>query len=566
MTAEPARPAPSATASATASATPSAPASLHKDSRDKDIPVTPPFRRVLIANRGEIAVRIIRACHEMGIEAVAVYSEADVSAAHVRMADAAVRLGPAPSAESYLRIDAVVQAALDTGAEAVHPGYGFLAERAAFARAVEAAGLAFVGPPSESIDALGDKLHARRTAQAVGVDAVPGTLEPAPIDRPDQVEGIIREAERVGFPLLVKAAAGGGGRGMRRVTKAADLPAALVSGSREAASAFGDGSVYLEREIAPARHIEVQLLGDSTGQVVALGERDCSLQRRHQKLIEEAPAPGLTTDERRHLHELAVRVASAAGLRNAATAEFLRAPDGAFYFLEVNTRLQVEHGVTELVAGLDIVQEQLHLAAGRPLSARALAAAARAAEPASHAIEVRISAEDPGRDFAPTPGRVGRWVMAAGPGVRVDTAIEPGDRVPPDYDNLIAKLMVHAADRGGALDRLIRALDETEISGIQTTLPFHRFVAASPAFRSGELSTGWVGEHWDGPATKAAAARLAQVAAALHHLGRGTTSPPGGGGVAAGAHPAGRSGQADGHVNGRWHRSGVEAAVDRWPR
>ena len=529
-----------------------------------DGPAALPFRRLLVANRGEIAVRIIRACHEMGIEAVAIYSDADATAAHVRLADVAVRVGPPPPTESYLRIDAIVQAALDTGAEAVHPGYGFLAERAAFARAVEDAGLAFVGPPSDAIDALGDKLHARRTARAVGVDAVPGTLEPAPIDRPDQLESIVADAERIGFPLLVKAAAGGGGRGMRRVTKAAELPAALVAGSREAASAFGDGSVYLEREIAPARHIEVQLLGDATGRVVALGERDCSLQRRHQKLVEEAPAPGLSTDERRHLHELAVRVATAAGLRNAATAEFLRAPDGAFYFLEVNTRLQVEHGVTELVSGLDIVREQLYLAAGRPLSEAALAAAARAAEPSSHAIEVRLSAEDPGRDFAPTPGKVGRWVMPAGPGVRVDTAISPGDRVPPEYDNLIAKVMVQAGDRDAAIDRLRRALDETEVSGIQTTLPFHRFVATDPSFRAASLSTGWVGEHWDGAAAKHEASRLAQLAAgidAMHAALSGRHDVP------ATPKRAGKAADERGaERDGRWHRSGLEAALDRWPR
>ena len=529
--------------------------SLHKDGVSG-----PPFPRVLIANRGEIAVRLIRACHELGMEAVAIYSDADVCAAHVRLADRAIRVGPPPPAESYLRIDAIIQAALQAGAVAVHPGYGFLAERAAFARAVEAAGLAFVGPPSESIDALGDKLHARRTARSVGVEAVPGTLEPAPIDRPDQVDAIMADAERIGFPLLVKAAAGGGGRGMRRVTTPAELPAALVSGSREAASAFGDGSVYLEREIRPARHIEVQLLGDVTGRVVALGERDCSLQRRHQKLVEEAPAPGLTTEDRRHLHELAVRVAAAAGLRNAATAEFLRAPDGAFYFLEVNTRLQVEHGVTELVAGFDIVREQFLLAAGRPLSEAALAAAARAAEPAGHAIEVRLSAEDPGRDFSPTPGRVLRWTMPSGPGVRVDTAIEAGDRVPAEYDNLIAKVMVHAGDRDATIDRLRRALDETEIAGIQTTLPFHRFVARDSSFRAGDLSTGWVAEHWDGPAEYRKAAEAAQLAAGLAALDAalmaGAAMIPADP-VIAGVHPTG---------NGRWQRSGLEAAQDRWPR
>ena len=377
---------------------------------------TAPFRRVLIANRGEIAVRIIRACHEMGMEAVAVYSDADAEAAHVRLADVAVRLGPATPAESYLRIDAVIEAARATGAEAIHPGYGFLAERAAFARAAEDAGIVFVGPASDAIEALGDKLNARRLAARIGVPSVPGTLEPAPVDRPDQVASITATAREIGFPLLVKAAAGGGGRGMRRVAREEDLPAALVSGSREAAAAFGDGSVYLEREILPARHIEVQLLADAHGHVVALGERDCSLQRRHQKLVEEAPAPGLDEAQRRHLHGLAIRLGEAAGLRNAATCEFLHDPEGNFWFLEVNTRLQVEHGVTELVAGVDIVREQFRIAAGEPLSAEVIAAGERAATPDSHAIEVRIAAEDPARAFAPTPGRVGRWVMPAGPG------------------------------------------------------------------------------------------------------------------------------------------------------
>jgi acetyl/propionyl-CoA carboxylase alpha subunit len=349
---------------------------------------------------------------------------------------------------------------------------------------------------------------------------------------------------------------------MRRVTSAGELPAALASGSHEAASAFGDGSVYLEREISPARHIEVQLLGDVTGRVVAIGERDCSLQRRHQKLVEEAPAPGLSGEDRRRLHELAVRVATSAGLQNAATAEFLRAPDGAFYFLEVNTRLQVEHGVTELVSGLDIVREQFLLAAGHPLSAAALAAADRAAEPFGHAIEVRLSAEDPGRDFAPTPGRVRRWVMPAGPGVRVDTAIAAGDRVPAEYDNLIAKIMVHAGDRDLAIDRLRRALDETEIAGIQTTLPFHRFVARNPSFRAAGLSTGWVGEHWDGPAAFRDAALLAMRAAGL---AASTGGPPGGRSreLATGTGPGPLEGSAP---DGRWRLAGLEAAVDRWPR
>ncbi len=528
----------------------------------------PPFRRVLIANRGEIAVRIIRACHEMGMEAVAVYSDADVSAAHVRLADTAVRLGPSAPAESYLRIDAVVAAAVATGAEAIHPGYGFLAERASFARAVEDSGLVFVGPASEAIEALGDKLHARRLAARVGVPSVPGTLEPAPVDRPDQVAQIIDTAQRIGFPLLVKAAAGGGGRGMRRVTRAEDLAAALVSGSREAASAFGDGSVYLEREILPARHIEVQLLADAGGHVVAVGERDCSLQRRHQKLVEEAPAPGLTEEQRRHLHGLAVRLGEAASLRNAATCEFLHDPDGNFWFLEVNTRLQVEHGVTELVAGIDIVREQFRIAAGWPLSPEVVSAAELAATPSSHAIEVRIAAEDPSRAFAPTPGRVGRWVMPAGPGVRVDTHVEGGDRVPSEYDNLIAKLMVHAHDRDAAIDRLRRALDETEIGGIQTTVPFHRAVARSDTFRRAELSTGWVGENWDGDGARREAVHTALVAAGLAAL---DDSSGAGAGIGSGVTPVGATPGDDedgrdgrGRVND-WRRGARAQGVDRWP-
>ena len=536
-----------------------------------------PFRRVLIANRGEIAVRIIRACRELGLESVAVYSDADATAMHVQLADAAVRLGPAPSVESYLRIDRILEAAAETGADAVHPGYGFLAERAAFARSVREAGLVFVGPDADAIEALGDKLHARRLAREAGVPVVPGTLDAAPVDRPDQVDAVVREAEQVGLPLLVKAAAGGGGRGMRRVERIADLPMGLLEGSREADAAFGDGRVYLEREIRPARHIEVQLLGDVDGNVVALGERDCSLQRRHQKLVEEAPAPGLTSDDRVALHAMAVAVASAAGLSNAATAEFLREPDGQFRFLEVNTRLQVEHGVTELVSGLDIVHEQFRLAAGLPLSDAARGAAERAATPEGHAIEVRISAEDPGRDFAPTPGLVRHWVMPAGPGVRVDTAMTAGDRVPPEYDNLIAKVMVHAGDRAAAIDRLARALTETEIAGIQTTLPFHRFVATSAHFAQAELSTDWVADHWQGQVEAERAQRLARVAAAigLGHLGRaqaGTTRSTaaqdrasrsdGDSGVLAQRQRHGADLAGAGRA---WSRAALEAAVDRWP-
>jgi acetyl/propionyl-CoA carboxylase alpha subunit len=468
-----------------------------------------PFRRVLIANRGEIALRIIRACQELRVESVAVYSDADRGAAHVRAADSSVHLGPAAPAESYLRGDRIVAAALDSGAEAIHPGYGFLSERASFAQQVEAAGLAWVGPRSETIAAIGDKLAARRLADSIGVPIVPGTLEPVsigPAGGADRRAAVLDAAAAVGYPLMVKAAAGGGGRGMRRVDGPAALEAALADGSAEAGAAFGDGSVYLEREIRPARHIEVQLLGDQAGRVVALGERDCSIQRRHQKLVEEAPAAGLSSAQRGSLHELAVRLASAAGLSNAATAEFLLDETGRFWFLEVNARLQVEHGVTELVSGIDIVTEQLWLASGAALSAAVLAAAERAGAPAGHAIEVRISQEDPARGFSPTSGRVGRFRQASGPGVRVDTAIEPGDQVPPDYDPLLAKLMVHAADRPAAIDRLRRALDETEIGGVQTTLPFHRFVARSPAFAAVQLSTDFVADHWAGPASQASRA------------------------------------------------------------
>jgi acetyl/propionyl-CoA carboxylase alpha subunit len=521
-----------------------------------------PFRRVLVANRGEIAVRIIRACHESGMTAVAVYSDADAAALHVRLADDAVRIGPAAASESYLRIEAILDAAATSGADAVHPGYGFLAERGAFARAVTDAGLVFVGPAAATIEALGDKVEARRLARSVGVETVSGSVDATPVDRPDALPAILADADRIGFPMLVKAAAGGGGRGMRRVERAADLPAALAAAAAEALSAFGDGSVYLEREIQQARHIEVQLLGDEAGQVVALGERDCSIQRRHQKLVEESPAPGLTVAERRELHDAAVRIGTAAGLVNAATAEFLRDPGGAIYFLEVNTRLQVEHGITELVADLDLVREQFRIAAGEPLSQAVLTAAARAAEPARHAIEVRLTAEDPSRAFSPTPGRIRRWVMPAGPGVRVDTGLEDGDRIPPEYDNLMAKVMVVDVDRAAAIARLRRALDETEVAGVQTTLPFYRFVASHAGFGRGELTTGWVEATWDGAAERERAALpAAQAAVAAVSDGGSLHGPIDSGGVSAGAsHASGTAPAATG-----WRSAARDEAVDRWP-
>ena len=512
-----------------------------------------PFDRILVANRGEIALRIIRTCRDLGVEVVAVYSDADVDAAHVAAADTSIRLGPAPPGESYLLADAIVEAALSSGAQAVHPGYGYLSERAAFARSVEDAGLTFVGPRPDAIDALGDKLAARRTAASADVPVVPGTFEPLETDRADAVGGVIAEAERIGFPLFVKAAAGGGGRGMRRVTEARDLPGAIAAGAAEARAAFGDGAIYLEREIRPARHIEVQLLGDAAGSVVALGERDCSIQRRHQKLVEESPAPGLTQDERAAVQALAVRAARAVGLHNAATAEFLFDSNRQFWFLEVNARLQVEHGVTELVTDLDLVAEQLWIAAGEPLSEAVHAAAAAALEPTRHAIEVRLAAEDPSREFGPVPGRIGDWVMPSGPGIRVDSAIRPGDRVPSDYDPMIAKVMAVGPDRSAAIGRLRRALDEVVVSGIQTTLPFDRALLRDPRFDEASgaaLSTDWVTERWDGAADRARAREVAVIAAAR----------------AASAASAAPSLRKDDPLLSAWTRAGREAMVDRWPR
>jgi acetyl-CoA carboxylase biotin carboxylase subunit len=386
-------------------------------------------------------------------------------------------------------------------------------------------------------------------------------LEPAAVDAPDLLAGIVAEATEVGFPLLVKAAAGGGGRGMREVREGRDLPAALAAASAEALATFGDGTVYLERQVRPARHIEVQLLGDRHGTIVALGERDCSVQRRHQKLVEEAPAPGLSVEERRELHELAVRAARAAGLENAATAEFLFDEDRRFWFLEVNTRLQVEHGVTELITDVDIVREQIWIAAGRPLSIAAVAAAARAAEPERHAIEVRLSAEDPARAFAAVPGVVGRWAMPAGPGVRVDTATAAGDRVPPDYDPLVAKILVVDVDRERALARLGRALDETIVTGIQTTLPFHRFLVRDRGFRAGPLPIDWVDAHWDEALVEGRTAALEKAvsAGARFVLEAGVD-----GGLSGDAGPT-ASAASRPERSSAWTVDGRLDALDRWP-
>jgi acetyl/propionyl-CoA carboxylase alpha subunit len=523
----------------------------------------PPFARLLVANRGEIAVRIMRTCRALGVETVAVYSDADREAPHVRFADEAMWIGPAAASESYLRTERIVEAALRCGAQAVHPGYGFLSEQAAFGAAVESAGLVFVGPSPDTLAALGDKLAARRSARRAGVPIVPGLLEPLPrhgSDAPTIGEALDREAAAIGYPLLIKAAAGGGGRGMRRVDASADLADAAAAATREAEQAFGDGSVYLERLVEGGRHIEVQLLGDGHDDIVALGERDCSTQRRHQKLVEEAPAPGLDRAQRAELAAMAVRVARDVGLRSAATAEFLYAPDGSAYFLEVNARLQVEHGVTELVTGLDLVAEQLAIAAGARLSEDVHSAAVDVLEPRSHAIELRISAEDPGRDFLPAPGRLTRWREPSGPGIRVDSGVEEGWRVPPDYDPLLAKVLVTADDRDGALAVARRAVEDFEVGGVQTTLPFHRWLLDHPAFRDLRLRTDLVERDWQPDGLRAEAARRAAEAVARHVWTDSDRSPSFGG-------PPGWPPDVDPRADAAaaWRDAGRLIATKRWP-
>ena len=443
----------------------------------------PPFDRVLVANRGEIAVRVIRACRELGISPIAVHSDADAAAVHTRAADRSERIGPPSASESYLSIPAVIDAARRTGAQAIHPGYGFLSENAMFARAVEEAGLVFIGPPPAALEALGNKLAARRSAEAAGVPIVPGTT----VELTDDVAAV----EAIGFPVMLKAAAGGGGRGMRRVDGPSDLRDAMAAARREAESAFGDGTIYVERVVQPARHVEVQLLGDHHGNLAVLGERDCSIQRRHQKLVEESPSPAVDELLRQALFDSARKVAGTVEFSNAATVEFLVDPAGRHYFLEMNTRLQVEHGVTELVTGLDLVAWQIRVAAGEALPSAVL-------DPArsGHAIEVRIYAEDPYDGFRPSAGRISTWRMPDGPGVRVDTATEAWSDLRTEYDPLLAKIMVHAADRPGAVARLRRALDETLIGGLQTDAGFLRWLVDTTGFASGAYDTGLIDDQW----------------------------------------------------------------------
>jgi acetyl-CoA carboxylase, biotin carboxylase subunit len=440
------------------------------------------FSRVLVANRGEIAVRVIRALHELGVEAVAVYSTADEDGLHVRLADQAVRVGPAPAAESYLRIPSIVAAAVTTGGEAVHPGYGFLAENPAFVEACADNDLVFVGPTAAVMRTMGDKVAARLAMREAGVPVVPGT------DGATSIEAARVAADELGYPILLKAAAGGGGKGMRLVDSPEEIDDAFGTAAGEADAAFGDPTLYVEKVLEPARHVEVQVLADAAGGILTLGERECSIQRRHQKLIEETPSPGLTPELREEMEAAAERACRAVGYVNAGTLEFLLGPDGSFAFIELNARLQVEHPVTEMCTGIDLVREQLRIAAGERLELFGRAPRT------GHAIEVRLNAEDPTRDFLPAPGLVTRFRPPLGPGVRVDTHLESGTLVPPYYDSLLAKVVVWDVDRAAAIARAERALGETIVDGVPTTLEVAQAVLRSEEFRSGNYSTSTLAE------------------------------------------------------------------------
>jgi len=442
------------------------------------------IRSVLVANRGEIALRIVRAARELGIRAVAVYSEVDKLAPHVLEADEAYLIGPAPAAESYLRAEGLIEVARRAGAEAIHPGYGFLSERASFARAVEDAGLCFVGPSPETIAAMGDKAEARRRMAAAGVPIVPGLVDPV-----GGAREAARAARELGFPVLLKAAAGGGGKGMRVVHDEAELARAFDAATREAQAAFGDGRVYLERFVDRPRHIEIQVLGDTHGNVVHLGERECSIQRRHQKLIEEAPSPTLSPGERAAMGDAAVKAAQAVNYRGVGTVEFLYRA-GEFFFLEMNTRLQVEHPVTELVTGQDLVAWQFRVAAGERLSF-----AQKDVRLEGHAIECRITSEDPSAGFLPATGRVTHLEIPSGPGIRWDGGIQLGTQVTLHYDPLMAKLIAYGPDRAAAIARMARALDELVIAGVETSASFHRRVMRERGFRDGDFSIEYVADH-----------------------------------------------------------------------
>ncbi len=479
----------------------------------------PPFRKVLVANRGEIAVRVIRALHEQGVGAVAVFSEADRNSVHVRFADEAYCIGPPPSSESYLNQAVILETALRCGAEAIHPGYGFLSENAGFSRACAEAGLVFIGPSAESIAAMGDKLEARAVGRAAGIPIVPGS--PGPVADLSQA---LQSAETIGYPIMLKASAGGGGKGMRVVRSAKDLATAFALTRGEAESAFGNGKLYIEKFIEKPRHIEIQVFGDGKGNVVHLGERECSLQRRHQKVIEEAPSVVIDAAKRRAMGEAAVKLAKAVNYRNAGTVEFIYGADGGFYFLEMNTRLQVEHPVTELVYGVDLAREQIRVAAGLPLSFKQ-----DELVPKGWAIECRIYAEDPYNNFFPSLGRITRLRLASGPGVRNDFGILQGYEVSRFYDPMLGKLVVHGADREEARRRMLRALRETVVEGVRTNIPFHRWMLAREEFIRGDFDTSFIESMFTGVerSTDPAAERAAVIAAVIAtHVEEQRVRPP----------------------------------------
>ncbi len=445
--------------------------------------MTREIRKILIANRGEIANRIIWTCKEMGIQTVAVHSEADREALHVRFADEAICIGAPPSAQSYLNIPAIISAAEITNVDAIHPGYGFLAESATFARICDDCNIKFIGPKADVIAMMGDKVEARRTMQAAGVPILPGSPEPI-----EQVDEAIALAKEIGFPMIIKAAAGGGGRGMRIVRKESELKGNLETAQSEALAAFKNGAVYIERYIERPRHIEIQVLADEHGNVIHLGERECTIQRRHQKLLEEAPSPVITPEQREAMGAVAIKACQEIGYSSAGTFEFLLDEDGSFYFMEMNTRIQVEHPVTEMVTLADIVRNQIRIASGEDLQYEQ-----RDVQIVGHSIECRINAEDPVK-FTPSPGKITAFNIPGGPGVRVDTAVYPGYVVPPYYDSMIAKLIVHARTRELAIARMQRALDMMVIEGIKTTIPLHKKIMADERFRAGDFSTKFMEE------------------------------------------------------------------------
>lgn len=441
------------------------------------------FEKILVANRGEVALRVMRAARELGVKTVAVYSTEDANTLPVRYADEAVCIGPAPSNQSYLVQANIIEAAKQTGAQAIHPGYGFLAENADFARACAEEGIVFIGPAAECIEKMGDKATARKTMASCGVPTVPGSDGLC-----DTVEQAQAFADKVGYPVLIKATAGGGGKGMREAHTPEELESQYKAARTEAGAAFGDDGVYLEKLVLRPRHVEIQVLADDFGNNIALCERDCSIQRRHQKLIEEAPSPALDEDTRRAMGVAAIRAVRAVDYRNAGTIEFLLDERGDFYFMEMNTRVQVEHPVTEMITGTDIIKEQIRIAAGEPISA-----AERAPfTPSGHAIEMRINAEDPHAGFRPSPGTVSKFRLPAGPGIRVETFVEEGSKISPYYDSLLAKVIVHGQDRAEAIARAKRALDEFEIEGVATTIPFHKRVLENECFVAGAATTDFL--------------------------------------------------------------------------